>query len=347
MLAFAYAKQVRHAAGYSLVSTSTDINTIDSSIVEIPGTRITLSGYLGFMKSECFRTTFDFFKMCVPAICYAVQKNLLFVAISNLDAAVFQVAYQGKILTTAMFSVIMLGKKLTKRQVFALFVLLAGVGLVQISSADTPGAAGRENENVLVGTLAVLASCVISGFAAIYFEWILKKGVPKDQQTSHSLWVRNFQLAIFAGSAAAVGVWTKDGKAVNENGVFQGFNLLVWVVTFLEAFGGIVVALVIKYADNILKNFATAVAIVTSVIVSAIFLGFVVTPMFVLGSCFVMAAVVIYTSDPTRPLLTRGHEKIEESPGQILRSPSPNLPQIEMGSVKSRNNVIDNSKPEI
>ena len=330
MIMLAYKSSVQ-TAGYALVGQDVD---------EIDHQTISVSGFLKFFKQECFRTTFDFFKMSVPAVCYAVQKNLLFVAISNLDAAVFQVAYQGKILTTAMFSVIMLGKKLTKRQVFALFVLLFGVALVQVSSSSSSSSKSQDEGNVFIGTIAVLLSCVISGFAAIYFEWILKKG-PKEEQKSYTLWVRNFQLAVFAASAGAVAVWTKDGKAVSEKGLFQGFNGLVWFVTFLEAFGGIVVALVIKYADNIAKNFSTAVSIVTSVIVSAIFLGFTITPMFVIGACIVMLAIVIYTSDPTKPLLARPHEK-DESPsksnapdGQKGGS-SPANSRMELGLMKPR-----------
>jgi UDP-sugar transporter A1/2/3 len=167
MLAWVYWK-AEGRNGYTLVSSTKDISTTE--------TRSGIMGYFQFMKSECFRTKFDFFKMCVPAICYAVQKNLLFVAVNNLDAAVFQVAYQGKILTTAMFSVIMLGKRLTKRQVFGLVVLLIGVALVQLSSVSDTSSHGEHN--LWIGTVAVLSSCLISGFAAIYFEWILSQLKP-------------------------------------------------------------------------------------------------------------------------------------------------------------------------
>ena len=339
MLMVAYKSSVKNqAAGYSLVGQENHDDNDSSGHHQ----SLSISGFISFFKNECFRTPFDFFKMSVPAVCYAVQKNLLFVAISNLDAAVFQVAYQGKILTTAMFSVIMLGKKLTKRQIFALFVLLSGVAMVQISSSTSSSAdSSKKSEgDVFIGTIAVVLSCLISGFAAIYFEWILKKG-PKEEQKSYTLWVRNLQLAVFAGAAGAVAVWTKDGKAVSEKGLFQGFNSLVWFVTFLEAFGGIIVALVIKYADNIAKNFSTAVSIVTSVIVSAIFLGFTITPMFVIGACIVMLAIVIYTSDPTKPLLGRPHEK-DESPSKsksadgLKGGSSPTNSRIEMGLMKPR-----------
>ena len=296
MLVLAY----KASAKYQLVTHQTERET-----------QLSMTGFLRFFKSEVCRTTFDFVKMFVPAFLYAVQKNLLYVAISNLDAAVFQVAYQGKILTTALFSVIVLGKRMTKRQVFALFILLAGVALVQLSSLDSSGE--TKSDNVMLGSLAVLGACFTSGFAAIYFEWVLKKSPPQEQ-TPHSLWVRNFQLATFAFAAAAFGVMSRDGAAVAEKGLYQGFTPLVWFVVAMEAFGGIVVALVIKYADNILKNFATAVSIVTSVIVSALFLGFVVKLSFVVGAVCVMSAVALYTSNPKAALFSRAKGKEEDEP---------------------------------
>ena len=45
------------------------------------------------------------------------------------------VRYQLKILTTAVFAVIMLNKKLIKLQWFSLVVLVAGVAMVQLSDS--------------------------------------------------------------------------------------------------------------------------------------------------------------------------------------------------------------------
>ena len=49
-----------------------------------------------------------------------------------------------------------------------------------------------------------------------------------------------------------------------ENGFFFGYNMLVISVILLQAVGGLVVAVVVKYADNILKGFASSFSIITS-----------------------------------------------------------------------------------
>lgn len=47
----------------------------------------------------------------------------------------------------------------------------------------------------------------------------------------------------------------------------------VYFVLCSQAFGGLVVAAVVKYADNILKGFATSVSIIVSSLMSFYFLG--------------------------------------------------------------------------
>lgn len=51
-------------------------------------------------------------------------------------------------------------------------------------------------------------------------------------------------------------------------GFFFGYDELVWSVVLLQSLGGLLVATVIKYADNILKGFSTAGSILLSCIAS-------------------------------------------------------------------------------
>ncbi|CAB3405732.1 unnamed protein product [Caenorhabditis bovis] len=80
--------------------------------------------------------------------------------------------------------------------------------------------------------------------------------------------------------------------------MIQGFDWAVWVTVGINAFGGLVVAVVIKYADNILKAFATSVAIVLNCIASYFLFDFRPTMLFVFGAAGVIAAVFAYSIYP-------------------------------------------------
>lgn len=60
------------------------------------------------LREDIWLRPLDVMKMAVPACLYVVQNNLKYVAISNLEGPTFQLLYQLKILTTAVFSVLML-----------------------------------------------------------------------------------------------------------------------------------------------------------------------------------------------------------------------------------------------
>merc|ERR1711937_826779 len=72
-------------------------------------------------------------KLSIPSFMYTIQNNLLYFALSNLDAATYQVCYQLKILTTAVFSMILLQRKFSAKKWAALILLTVGVSIVQVS----------------------------------------------------------------------------------------------------------------------------------------------------------------------------------------------------------------------
>eukprot|EP00040_Diaphanoeca_grandis_P013915 m.70306 g.70306 ORF g.70306 m.70306 type:complete len:359 (-) comp24208_c2_seq1:51-1127(-) len=226
----------------------------------------------------------------VPAGLYTLQNNLLFVALQNLDGATYQVTYQLKILTTALFSVTMLRKQLNSTKWISLLILTAGVACVQRAQLTSKPVETKEGSS-FVGLTAVLAACCTSGFAGVYFEKILKG-------TKESVWLRNVQLALFSIVLGSIGCFYNDGDAIQENGFFQGYSNLVWIVVALQGLGGLVIATVIKYADNILKSFAVSISIIITGLVSYVFMGdFELTNNFFAGALLVMLATFLYGSD--------------------------------------------------
>ncbi|CAO4374385.1 unnamed protein product [Caenorhabditis nigoni] len=286
-------------------------------------------------------------KVLVPAAIYTIQNYLLYVAVDNLPAATYMVTYQLKILTTAAFTVLVLHRRLSIQQWIALLVLFAGVVVVQYDQkmsnerekmaanalanisttlAPTTLAPTTESllnstsnststlvpklgrtENSILGFIAVLVACVLSGFAGIYFEKILKG-------SNVSIWIRNIQLAFPSIFFAFLFASITDRKTLYQNteenplspasvwnNMLTGFDWAVWVTVAVNAFGGLVVAVVIKYADNILKAFATSLAIVLNCIAAYFLFNFRPSILFLVGASGVIAAVFAYSMYPYRP----------------------------------------------
>ena len=124
-------------------------------------------------------------------------------------------------------------------------------------------------------------------FKGVYFEKTLKG--------SHtSLWARNFQLAIFGIIIGSVGIYINDGDKIKEKGILFGYHKLVWAIIGMQAFGGLLVGVVVKYADNILKGFSAAVSIVVSSVASVYLFNFKLSIPFVSGAGLVMLATYLY-----------------------------------------------------
>lgn len=239
------------------------------------------------LRDEVFGKPKESAKILIPALLYTMQNNLLFLALSNLDAATFQVTYQFKILTTALFSVTMLHRHLSVRQWLALLLLMIGVILVQWPT-DAPVSKGGK-ESKFLGLTAVVISSFSSGFSGVYFEKLIK-------HNTQSLWTRNTQLAIISSIFALSAVCINDYTAVAEKGFFHGYTKATWSVVLLQAFGGLCVSLVMKYADNILKGFATTISIILSSVCSFyIFDDFLPNSLFYSGATFVVSSTLLYS----------------------------------------------------
>uniref|UniRef100_H2LH00 Solute carrier family 35 member A3a n=1 Tax=Oryzias latipes TaxID=8090 RepID=H2LH00_ORYLA len=201
------------------------------------------------LRQEILQKPVETLKLAIPSGIYTLQNNLLYVALSNLDAATYQWPSDSA-----------------------------------VSSEKEPASAGSQ----FVGVAAVLVACCSSGFAGVYFEKILK-------ESKQSVWIRNIQLGMFGLVFGLFGMLAYDGERVREAGMFQGYSTVTWTVVALQALGGLVIAAVIKYADNILKGFATSLSIILSTLISYFLLqDFEPTSVFFLGAILVIMATFLY-----------------------------------------------------
>uniref|UniRef100_A0A0G4GMY4 Uncharacterized protein n=1 Tax=Chromera velia CCMP2878 TaxID=1169474 RepID=A0A0G4GMY4_9ALVE len=295
----------------------------------------------------------------VPAVAYTIQNNLQYVAATHLDAATFQITYQMKILTTALCSVLLLGRRLTWIQWFSLFLLTLGVAAVQMPTGSpapssssivensnesndrrhssplqprAPSAGGRGGDrgeaeefdgdgetatvasvlevfdefvpSEFVGLASVTGACLLSGFAGVWLEKVLK-------QSRTALWARNVQMALISLPPAVVfGNILSDGMGILDKGFFFGYNSMTWFAVFFQASGGLIVASVVKYADNILKGFATSISILISTAFTFfLFEAFHLTVLKAVGALMVILATILFS--------------IGAAPAPLSRPPSP------------------------
>ncbi|XP_065576975.1 UDP-N-acetylglucosamine transporter-like isoform X3 [Artemia franciscana] len=239
------------------------------------------------IHEQIIRQPMDTLKVCIPSLIYVVQNNLLYLAASNLDAATYQVTYQLKILTAALFTVTILRRKLISTQWLSLVVLVTGVALVQLADQPTKPGEANANQSKVIGFSAAIAACFLSGFAGIYFEKILKG-------SNVSVWMRNIQLSFLSLPFGLVTCVINDYTQLKEKGFFYGYDGFVWYLVVLQATGGLIVAAVVKYADNILKGFATSLAIILSCIASVYIFDFHLTLQFAFGTSLVIGSVFLY-----------------------------------------------------
>ncbi|CAJ0589992.1 unnamed protein product [Cylicocyclus nassatus] len=263
------------------------------------------------VKEAIFSNPVETVKVCVPAVIYTLQNNLYYIALTHLEATTFCVAYQMKIFTTAVFMYFFLGKKLSTKQWIALMILVVGVVDVQLVYAPSSSKEAVE-QNPFLGFTSVVVMCFTSGFAgkfmpkssvsfkiidsiqSVYLEKVLK-------ESKASVWIQNVRLSLIGLPVSIASMWFYDWQNIQNDGFFRGWDVLVICLTITNSVGGLLISIVIKYADNILKAYAQSIAIIGAAIGSWLLFDFVPGFFFTLGATLVILSILLYTKYPYEP----------------------------------------------
>lgn len=293
------AEQENEATGCGFRSTTAVvtiemIKVVASFFLFASETRSSDRGALGELWFITTSRPLDCVSIAVPALAYVVQNNLLLVAADNLEGPVLALFGQLKILTTALFSVTMLRRTLGARCWFALVALTLGIATVQVSQIKPTDPGGGDggggdagSKNVPLGLALTMVVATISGFSGVYFEMVLKS-------SPISVWLRNVHLAGFSLVIALCAALRIDSEHMAHCGFWGGYSSVVWLYVGVQAFGGLLIAAVIKYADNILKAFATSVAIILVALIANLFFAFELSRLFFAGVACVLYAIFLY-----------------------------------------------------
>ena len=126
---------------------------------------------------------------------------------------------------------------------------------------------------------------------------------PNDQQQqqqqqhdagAHGLAYTQVQLAVM--SIFTIGLYSlmMEWRVISQHGLFVNFSTGAVVAIFMSATGGLIVASVLKYADSILKGYATALSVILTGLLSMMLFGTHLSGMYFLGIVFVVGAVILY-----------------------------------------------------
>ncbi|KAL1510885.1 hypothetical protein AB1Y20_005717 [Prymnesium parvum] len=236
----------------------------------------------------------NFLRVMVPAGIYNCQQMLEFVALSRLEAPVFSVIVQTKLLTTALFSVLLLGKQLRAQQMIALVLLMVGVILAQMKGGQktlldvTPDA--------FIGASATLCIATLSGFAAVYTERVLKRGQLRAHTHAQDI-LGYMQIQMALASLLIIGMFAAimDMPTILEVGLWHGFDRAACIAVVSSALGGLIVSAVLKYADSVLKGYATAASVILTGVLSSMFLGTTLDLHFMLAVINVTCSIALYS----------------------------------------------------
>jgi len=271
-------------------------------------------------------------KLAIPAGLYFIQNLALQITAANLPAASMTLLGQGtKIMMVAVCSVLILHRSLSKVQWFSLVLLVAGLCLVQSDSGreGSHHVANSGEQSASKGLLLLLGGNCCSAWAGVYFEKMLKKPAEKasvearcnaddsklensEPLRTASIWVTNVQLALFSFTFGVMHLLVThvagvratslahSGGASNIADLFRGFTGHTWLMVLNNAVGGILVAAVLKYADNMLKGFATALATLATAVLSVPVFGFEIGKLFAVGAVCVVLSTLLFGGEWSR-----------------------------------------------
>jgi UDP-sugar transporter A1/2/3 len=236
-------------------------------------------------------------KMFVLAAIYLTMNVLSFVALLYIGAGEFTICAQLKVLTTASFSCMILNTSLSWTKWRALFLLVLGCTLVASPSLSNLGSDKFDISTYwkMIGFGAVMTEVILSGFASIYYEKIVK-----NTTENVTIWERNFQLSFYSIIIYLfIIIFELNHTGADERQLGENWSMLTMLVALLSAGGGLLVAATLKYADSILKTLATAGAIVLSTVLGHFYLSGPMDFNMIIGGLVAIISILDYTLDAT------------------------------------------------
>lgn len=238
----------------------------------------------GITQDNKLSTSFDEVNVYpIPAALYLVKNLLQYYIFAYVDAPSYQILKNFNIISTGVLYRVILKRKLSEIQWAAFILLCAGCTTAQLNASSD-----HVLQTPLQGWVMAIVMALLSGFAGVYTEAIIKK------RPSRNINVQNFWLYVFGMIFNIVAICVQDFNEVSTKGFFHGYSFITVCMILNHALSGIAVSMVMKYADNIVKVYSTSVAMLLTAIVSVFLFGFHLSLAFFLGSTVVSVSIYLH-----------------------------------------------------
>ncbi|KAG9394576.1 Nucleotide-sugar transporter [Carpediemonas membranifera] len=225
------------------------------------------------------------FLSAVPAILYAINNNLVFLILRYLEPALFQILSNFKIISTAVLMRFVLHKRFTGLHYLTLVLLMLVISWTQY----VPSATTKSSRTV--GVLLAILYTFNSSFASVFTEYFLKRYSHISvhaQNTSLYFWGVLFNLVYW---------FAIDRDPVRSN-FFSGWTPAVWLLVLTMSCSGLLISIIMKFANNIVKVFCSSASIVLCIYASWLLFGVAVTMQHLFGAMAVGSIIVLYNLLP-------------------------------------------------
>ena len=234
----------------------------------------------------------------LPATLYAIQNLFVQYGYVLLDSMTFNLLNQTKTLSAAFWLFIIMGQKQSYVQIFALMLLLAAAYILN-SDAGAAAAGGRADlASYHFGIMMVCGASMISGLSAALTQRALVGARPR-----HPLFF-SAELAVYGIAFLLLNALfnpnSNEKDLILSGGLFSGWSLMTLIPVVTNAFGGLVVGLVTKYAGGVVKGFALIAGLIITGFAQWLFENKALQPKDWVACALVALSIYLHGSFPIR-----------------------------------------------
>lgn len=199
-----------------------------------------------------FSVSSSFLLVALPAALYTIQNVMIQYSYTFIDSMTFNILNQTKTIWAAFWLFMIMKQRQSYIQMLALILLL--LSAIILNTNFESKSTLTQSENYHLGVLLVLGASAISGLSGTLTQRALKSR--ESVFCSAELAIYSLCLLLVADAY--------NGKGLSAESMFSGWDLQTLVPVTTNAFGGIVIGFVTKYAGGVRKGFALIAGILVT-----------------------------------------------------------------------------------